>query len=83
MRALRIYLYPAPFILRSRGVTRKTGKCDTVPSPGSGDVAARTVRCVPMGEVPAGMFVLYTRWASAAPDSRVVSCEYVSGRSIE
>ena len=83
LRALGKYLYPAPGILRSRGVIRKTRKCDTVPFPGSGDVAARTVRCVPMGEVSTGMIVLYTRWASAAPDSRVVSCEYVSGRSIE
>ena len=40
LRALRIYLYLAPGILGSRGVKRKTRKCDTVPFPGSGDVAA-------------------------------------------
>ena len=40
LRALRIYLYLAPGILGSRGVKRKTRKSDTVPFPGSGDVAA-------------------------------------------
>jgi len=59
LSALRKCLYLAPGIICTRGVTRKTGKCDTVPFPGSGDVAARTVRCVPMGEVSAGMIVLY------------------------